>query len=234
MRSFLALGFALCTALRLAAQDVGARLGRVPPDAQRAVQEITADAAAHGLPTEPLVQKAIEGGAKRVPAERLIAAVRALAARLAGAADAVRAGGLESPKADVVEGGADGLSAGLSAGHVSALVRASRAAYDPALVLRVAATLAALGVPPKQAVQLVEGMIKDGRSPSDLLSLPGEVQAGVADGATPAEAAERVNHGGGNGVGNAGGNGASHGQPPPDWVPPGQGKRHKPSNPHKP
>src|SRR5207248_6999196 len=71
----------------------------------------------------------------------------------------------------------DLLSAGLSAGHVSALVRASRAAYDPALVLRVAATLAALGVPPKQAVQLVEGMIKHGRSPSELLSLPGEVRS---------------------------------------------------------
>jgi len=232
VRSFLALGFALSTALRLAAQDVGARLeGHVPPEVQSAVKDIAADAAARGLPTEPLVQKAIEGGAKRVPAGRVIEAVRALAARLAGATDAVRAGGLESPKADVVEGGADGLSAGLSAGHVSALVRASRAAYDPALVLRVAATLAALGVPAKQAVQLVEGMIKDGRSSSDLLSLPGEVQAGVADGATPAEAAERVNHGGGNGVGNAGGNGPPH---PPDWVPPGQGKRHKPPNPHKP
>ncbi len=77
MKSFLALAFALSTTLRLTAQDVGARLdGRVPLEVQRAVQDIAADAAAHGLPTEPLVQKAIEGGAKRVPAERLIAAVR--------------------------------------------------------------------------------------------------------------------------------------------------------------
>ena len=226
MKSFLALTFALSTALRLMAQDVGARLdGHVQPEVRRAVQEIAADAAAHGLPTEPLVQKAIEGGAKRVPAERLIAAVRALAGRLAGAWDAVRAGGLESPTADVVEGGADGLSAGLSAGYVSELVRASRAPYDPALVLRVAATLAALGVPPKQTVQLVEGMIKDGGSPSDLLGLPGEVQAGVADGATPEQAAEHVGHGNGN---------VPPGRPS-DFVPPGQAKPHKhPSNPHKP
>ena len=226
MKSFLALTFALSTALRLMAQDVGARLdGRVQPEVRRAVQEIAADAAAHGLPTEPLVQKAIEGGAKRVPAERLIAAVRALAGRLAGAWDAVRAGGLESPTADVVEGGADGLSAGLTAGYVSELVRASRAPYDPALVLRVAATLAALGVPPKQTVQLVEGMIKDGGSASDLLGLPGEVQAGVADGATPAQAAEHVGHGNGN---------APPGRPP-DFVPPGQAKSHKHTpNPHKP
>ena len=226
MKSFLALTFALSTALRLMAQDVGARLdGRVQPEVRRAVQEIAADAAAHGLPTDPLVEKAIEGGAKRVPAERLIAAVRALAGRLAGAWDAVRAGGLESPTADVVEGGADGLSAGLTAGYVSELVRASRAPYDPALVLRVAATLAALGVPPKQTVQLVEGMIKDGGSPSELLGLPGEVQAGVADGATPAQAAEHVGHGNGN---------VPPGRPP-DFVPPGQAKPHKhPSNPHKP
>ena len=229
MRVFLALAFALSTALRLVAQDVGARLDeRVPPEVRRAVQDIAADAAAHGLPTELLVQKAIEGGAKRVPAERLIAAVRALAGRLAGASDAVRAGGVESPAADVVEGGADGLSAGLSAGQVSELVRASRAPYDPALVLRVAATLAALGVPPKQTVQLVEGMIKDGRSPSDLLGLPGEVQAGVADGATPGQAAEHAGHGAG------GGNGPPGRQQ--GWVPPGQAKphRHQPPNPHKP
>jgi hypothetical protein len=223
VRSFLTLALVLSTALRLAAQDVGARLdGRVPPEVQRAVQDIAAGAAARGLPTEPLVQKAIEGGAKRVPAERLIAAVRALAGRLAVATDAVRAGGLASPAAEVVEGGADGLSAGLTPGQVSDLVRVSRAPYDPALVLRVAATLAALGVPTKQTVQLVEGMIKDGRSPSDLLGLPGEVQAGVADGATPEQAAE--------GVANRGGH-----VPPgrqPDFVPPGQAKTHK--NPHKP
>jgi hypothetical protein len=199
----------------LGAQDVGARLdGRVAPAVRSAVRDIAADAAARGLPTEPLVEKAIEGGAKRVPADRLIAAVRALAARLAGAADAVHAAGLAAPQADVVEGGADALSAGLTAGQVGSLVRATRAPYDPALVLRVAATLAALGVPPKQTVQLVEGMIKDGKSSSDLLGLPGEVQADVAEGATPEQAAEHVGHGVGTPPGR-----------PPDWVPPGQTKR---------
>jgi len=225
VKSFLALAFALSTTLRLMAQDVGARLdGRVPPEVQRAVQDIAADAAAHGLPTEPLVQKAIEGGAKRVPAERLIAAVRGLAARLAGAADAVHAAGLATPQADVVEGGADGLSAGLTPGQVGALVHASHAPYDPALVLRVAATLAALGVPATQTVQLVEAMISDGRTPSDLLGLPGAVEAQVAGGATPAQAAA--------GLARAAG-GTPPGRPP-DWVPPGQTRPHKPPNPHKP
>jgi hypothetical protein len=206
----------------LAAQDVGARLdGRVSPQVRRAVESIAADAAARGLPVEPLVQKAIEGAAKGVPTERVITAVRDLAGRLVQAMAAVREAGVATPGGDVVEGGADALNAGLSGRQVRDLVRVSRPPYDAALTLRVAATLAALGVPPKQTVQLLQGMISAGRAPGDLLGLPGQVQTGVARGATPAQAAA--------GLGRAAG-----GPPPgrsPDRVPPGQ---RKPKNPHKP
>jgi len=216
----LVLGTTLSGGLR--AQDVQARLDqRVAPEVQRAVRSIAADAAAHGLPVDPLVQKAIEGAAKRVPGDRVIAAVRALAARLAEAMAAVREAGVAAPSGDVVEGGADALNAGLSTRQVSDLVRVSRPPYDPALTLRVAATLAALGVPAKQTLQLVQGVISAGRSPGDLLGLPGQVQAGVAHGATPAQAAAGLAR-------------AAGGTPPgrtPDWVPPGQ---RKPHNPHKP
>ena len=206
----------------LAAQDVQARLDRrVSPEVQRAVQGIAADAAAHGLPVDPLVQKALEGAAKGVPGDRVIAAVRALAGRLGQAMAAVREAGVAAPAGDVVEGGADALNAGFSGRQVSDLVRVSQPPQDPALTLRVAATLAALGVPTTQAFQLVEGMISAGRSPSDLLGLPGQVQTGVARGATPAQAAAGLAR-------------AAGGAPPgrlPDWVPPGQ---RKPRNPHKP
>jgi len=207
----------------LSAQDVQAQLdGRVSPEVRQAVGSVAADAAARGLPVDPLVQKAIEGAAKGVPGERVIAAVRALAVRLGDAREAVRNGGVAAPSGDLVEGGADALNAGLSGRQVGDLVRESnRPPYDPALTLRVAATLAALGVPPTQAFQLVEGMISAGRSPSDLLGLPGEVQSGVARGATPAQAAAGLAR-------------AAGGPPPgrlPDWVPPGQ---RKPRNPHKP
>ncbi len=220
----LALTVVLATTLAggVSAQDVQARLdGRVSPEVQRAVQGIAADAAARGLPVDPLVQKAVEGGAKRVPSDRVIAAVRALAGRLGEAMDAVRDAGVAAPSGDVVEGGADALNAGLSGRQVSDLVRASRPPYDPALTLRVAATLAALGVPAKQALQLVQAMISAGRSPSDLLGLPGQVQAGVARGATPEQAVAGLAR-------------AAGGPPPgraPDWVPPGQ---RKPRNEHKP
>jgi len=206
----------------LSAQDVQPRLDRrVSPEVQRAVQVIAADAAARGLPVEPLVQKAIEGAAKGVPNDRVIAAVRALAGRLGESMAAVREAGVTAPGGDVVEGGADALNAGFTGGQVSDLVRVSRPPHDPALTLRVAATLAALGVPTKQALELVQGTISANRSPSDLLGLPGQVQAGVAQGATPAQAAAGLAR-------------AAGGPPPgrnPDWVPPGQ---RKPKNPHKP
>ena len=206
----------------LSAQDVRAQLDRrVSPEVQRAVQVIAADAAAQGLPVDPLVQKAIEGAAKGVPGDRVIAAVRVLAGRLGQSMAAVREAGVAAPGGDVVEGGADALNAGLTGRQVSDLVRVSRPPHDPALTLRVAATLAALGVPSKQTLALLQGLISDGRSPSDLLGLPGQVQAGVARGATPAQAAAGLAR-------------AAGGAPPgrlPDWVPPGQ---RKPRNQHKP
>ena len=204
----------------LAGQDVAKQLDRrVSPDVRQAVVKIAADAAARGLPDEPLVSTAIEGGAKGVPADRVIAAVRALAGRLGDAMGALRQAGVAAPSGDVVEGGADALNAGLTNGDVRDLVRVSRPPYDPSLTLRVAATLVALGVPPSQALQVVKAMISAGRSPSDLLTLPAEVQAGVGRGATPGQAAA--------GLARA----AAAGRPP---VPPGQAKSGKPANPHRP
>src|SRR5205814_9970309 len=103
----------------------------------------------------------------------------------------------------------------------SYLVRFGKPPQDPAFSFRVAARLSAHGLPPKQALYLVQVMISAGRSPSDLLGLPGQVQAGVGRGATPAQAAAGLAR-------------AAGGTPPgriPDWVPPGQ---RRPRNPHKP
>src|SRR5207249_713360 len=188
----LALALAAGAVLPLVGQepDVAAQLGRrTPPEVVRAVQAMASSASAKGLPAGPLIQKAIEGAAKGVPAERVIGAVRALADQLEAAAGALRSGGIDHPDADVVEGGAYALGAGLNVDQVRELVRTSHAPYDPAVALRVAATLAALGVSPKTTLDVVEDAINTGRSPSDLLDLPSELQARIAHGATPAQAA---------------------------------------------
>lgn len=206
------------SALRAQQGDTGLD-ARIPAAAAAAVRQVAAEAAARGLPVEPLVQKAIEGGAKGVAADRIVAAVRTLAERLERARGAVRDAGLEHPAADVVEGGAEALGAGLGPRQVRDLVRASRPPYAPALTLRVAATLAALGVPPRQVLALLAGAIAAGRAPGDLLDLPSEVQAGVARGATPAQAAE--------GLARAAAARPPQGRPPRE-PPAGQTNPHKP------
>ncbi len=204
----------------LAAQaGVAARLdARVAPEVVIAVRALADTAAGRGLPVEPLIQKALEGGAKRVPADRIIAAVRALAGQLDAAAAALREAGLPTPDADAVEAGTFALKAGLGASQVRDLARASRAPYTPAATLRVAATLAALGVPAEQTVDLVRRAIDQRVAPSDLFELPGRVEAEVGRGVPPAQAAF--------GLSQAAAAHAAHG--PPWDVPPGKGKSRKP------
>lgn len=225
IRVLLAVAIGMTLPPRLAGQDVAARLdGRVPSEVRQAVTGIATNAIAQGLPVEPLLLKAIEGSAKGVPSERVIAAVKTLAGRLADAMGALHQAGVTMPSGDVVEGGADALNAGLSNNDVRDLALASRAPYDPAVTLRVAATLSALGVPASETVQLVKRIISAGRPPSDLLGLPADVEAGVARGETPAQVAAGLSRSSAN---------SAPGRPT-GWVPPGQAKPSKPSNPHKP
>jgi hypothetical protein len=180
----------------LAGQDVTARMtGRVPPDVVAAVNGIVQDAAGRGLPVEPLIQKTLEGSAKGVPPDRVIGAVRTLADRLDEARTALRDAGIAAPSSAAVEGGADALNAGLSARHVRDLGRISRGPYDPALTLRVATTLSALGVPAQQGLRLMEHMIQSGRAPTALLDLPNQVQVDMSQGATAEQAAEGLETG---------------------------------------
>jgi hypothetical protein len=180
----------------LAAQDVATRLnGRISPAVAQAVQGIVDDARARGLPVELLVQKALEGGAKGVPGDRVVAAVRVLAGRLDEARAALQEGGIRSPSPEAVESGVYALNAGLDARQVRDLGRVSRDPYNPALTLRIAATLTALGVPARQGLELVEHMIQERRGPRELLDLPNEVREAMARGATAAEAAEGLEGG---------------------------------------
>src|SRR5207247_7672392 len=66
-----------CLALPLPAHSVRGRLdGRIPSTALPAVDSLIQFAAQEGLPTEPLIQKALEGGAKHVAGPRIVAAVQ--------------------------------------------------------------------------------------------------------------------------------------------------------------
>ncbi|HEV8263559.1 MAG TPA: hypothetical protein VGQ06_01325 [Gemmatimonadales bacterium] len=175
-----------------AQQDIATRLaGRVPPDVAALVQQLAADAAARGLPMDPLIQKAIEGSAKGVPAERVATAVRTVAGQLDAAAAALRDGGLVPTDTAAIAAGAFALNAGLNDRNLTDLTRASRPPYSVATTLRVASTLAAMGVPAAQVVELVTQVIAAGEPAESVVNLPAQVQARVShgQGMTPAQAA---------------------------------------------
>ncbi|HKC38931.1 MAG TPA: hypothetical protein VKC15_05265 [Gemmatimonadales bacterium] len=194
----------LCVSLLLAicstgvsAQDVTARLaGRVPPDVAALVRQLATSAAARGLPVDPLIQKAIEGSAKGVPSDRVATALRGLVAQLDVAAAALRDADPAQPDTDAIAAGAFAVNAGLSGRNVTALAVASGPSHRVAATLRVASTLAAMGVPPDQTVELITKVIEAGGSSTDVLALPMQVMAGVSEGrgrgVTPAQAAAGI------------------------------------------
>ena len=77
LRRATALALAIALPVSLAAQTGSTRLaGRVPATALPAIDSIIATAVAESLPTEPLIQKALEGSAKSIPSDRLVSGVR--------------------------------------------------------------------------------------------------------------------------------------------------------------
>ena len=158
--------------------------GRVSADIAALATELGTSAAARGLPVDPIIQKAIEGGAKGVAGERVAAAMRLVLRQLEEAA-----GAMESSDTVAIAAGAFAMTAGLSGSDIRQLARNGAVRGEIVVALRVAGTLSALGVPPAEAVRLVRATLEAGRPAAELLALPGRVQAEMSRGVTPAQAA---------------------------------------------
>ena len=220
MRLLAALGVLLAPLGVTAQQPVARQLaGRVPAGVVVAVTALADSAAARGLPVDPLVEKAIEGGAKGASPERIVVAVQTVLTRLGRAQVALQAatpGAPGVPPGDAVEAGAFALSAGLQDANVQEVARACGPQCSAAEALRVAGTLTALGVPPAEAVELVRQTLRSGGKERDVLALPGRVEAEVAGGATPAQAAAGLARAAAARAAAPGQSGAPpHGRPPP-------------------
>src|SRR5919109_2805483 len=139
---------ALSLPLSLEAQEIA-------PETQALVQELTDAALARGLPTHPILQKAMEGSAKGVPADRVEAAMRLVFAQLDTAAMALRGAGMATPDTDVIASGGFAVNAGLRGSHIRELARMGETASpsDMSVALRVAGTLSAMGVPSVETVE---------------------------------------------------------------------------------
>jgi hypothetical protein len=170
-------------------QGIADRLaGRVSPEIAGLVDRLGTAAAARGLPVDPLIQKAIEGSAKGISAERVATAVRLVAMQLDTAAGALRDGGLAADTV-AIAAAAFAITAGLNGRDIAQLARFGSQASEVTVGLRVAGTLVALGVPPSETVTLVGATLQSGRPVGELLALPGRVQAAMAKGAGAAQAA---------------------------------------------
>jgi hypothetical protein len=177
----------LLAARGLSAQDP--RLERRLDPATRAeIQAIVDSARAARLPTEPLVDRALEGAARGADRTLVIAAVRRLAAELLVARDAL---GSQASDAEVAAG-ASALRAGLLPEQLRGLHLARR--EQPATVaLAVAADLVARGVPRDSAVSAVLAL-SPATADAELVAFRREVERDIALGVPPGMAATlRVN-----------------------------------------
>lgn len=167
-----------------------AELGRIraafPGGVGQRIAEVVEEARRDGLPTSPLVDKALEGVAKGVPPGEVLRAVTDHARQLR---EARRLVGAEVDEKGLVHA-ADALRRGVPGSAVRALARA-RPGELPMLLV-VMGDLLREGVPAEAAQGLVEEAASREYRGDRLLSLPAAVRRLIRGGMGPAEAAESV------------------------------------------
>jgi len=173
----------------LAAQSARARLeGRVPGAAVPVLDSLVQRAVAEGLPTEPLIQKALEGGAKQVTASRIVAAVQLSLGQLRAARDLLIRAGDEPPVTPgevttVAWALRRGLPAPVVQRVVAALPRPPRAS-----AMHAVADLAAHQFDPDSAADLIIAAIGQGLVRERLLDVSAAAAHELQRGHTHAEA----------------------------------------------
>jgi len=180
-RTLLPLLAAIVVAGRTAAQQTDPRLERLDAATRAAVAALVDSARRALLPTEPLVQRALEGATKHASGEVIAAAVRRLAADLGKARDAL--GSTASPAE--LNAGAAALRAGASPTILTQLRQARREPLT--MPLAVLADLVASGVPVDSAAAAVLALAARARD-ADLVEFRRAVERDIALGAPPAAA----------------------------------------------
>jgi len=174
----------LVAATQLAGQD--ARLkSRLASEAFRSVQLLVDSARSSGLPTEPLIQKALEGQSKSAPGDRIVGAVRLMLESLRQSRVAL---GQQSNSEELIAG-ANAFRAGATPATVSALRR--QRGRDVTVPLSVLTDLVARGVTAAAAARAVNAMVDQGVSDRDILLLRTRIEEDIRSGVTPGAALDR-------------------------------------------
>lgn len=141
-----------------------------------------------GLPTQPLVNKALEGIAKHVPSARVIMAVEQRFESLAQARTAL---GAPAPPAEI-EGVADAMQRGVGAQAVRTLRAQAGDDAPVAVAAHVLADLQERGVPTDVALDVLSAWRTRGGRPSDLPDIPAGIDRLLRQGMGPAQAGSAV------------------------------------------
>ena len=157
------------------------RYERLDPDTRARVVPIVDSARGVGLPSEPLIQRALEGATKNAAGDRIVAAVRRLAVDLGTAREAL---GTKATTPELEAG-----VAALRAGATPAVLMRIRDVRRPpvTMALAVLADLVASGVPADSAAAALLVLAPTARD-ADLVEFRRAVERDIALGAPPAAA----------------------------------------------
>ncbi|HEX3159547.1 MAG TPA: hypothetical protein VHQ45_13580, partial [Gemmatimonadaceae bacterium] len=157
--------------------------GRVSEPLRQELSPLVDSARAEGLPTDALVERALEGASKRAPDDRILSAVRRLRTALGASRRAL--GSSASPAE--VEAGASALQAGASSAVLAGIRRERPHQASLTVPLSVLADLVVRGVPVDTAAHAVLALTRGGDAV--LVAYRRDVERDIAVGALPAAAA---------------------------------------------
>lgn len=168
------------------AADAARLAERLDPGTASAIARLVDSARQGGLPATPLVNKALEGASKGAAPDRILVAVRTLAADLRASRAALGAGATE---AELVAG-VGALRAGAE-GDVLARVKRARGENSALLPLAVLSDLVAQGIPVDRAATVILSLAERRAADAQYRTLPrAHGREGLA-GADPAVADPR-------------------------------------------
>jgi hypothetical protein len=167
------------------AQSVDPRLeARLDARTRAGVSAIVDSARLVGLPTEPLILKALEGAAKRAPGPRIVSAVRDFATQLGTARKAL---GPNSSDDEII-GGASALRMGIPVRQLESL-RGVRPGVRLTGAFNVLVNLVANEVPADTAVSVMTALVRAGASNEQLLAIGQDIETDIRAGKPAAAAA---------------------------------------------
>lgn len=166
--------------------------GALPEDVFSGLEALAQEAARAGIPTDPLFSKALEGMAKRVPADRILPVVTAYSHRLQEARGAFGPGVGEP----VVVAGADALQRGVGVTDLRRLGQegseGGQGRGPSPMAVLVLADLVEAGVPADRALGVVHEALQQRTREQEMLGLTSQVRRLMRQGQSPQEAAEQV------------------------------------------